>query len=337
MSTRFEAYGDRVHQVLGSWIPHGRPVALLDFPNYGNVGDSAIWLGQLSYLQTYRKDCQVIWVSDAGLRHWPALPEFPAGTVILLSGGGNLGDVWPVHQVHRERVIRHYVNHRIIQLPQSIHFQSAANQRRCEDVFTAHPDLILLARDLESLGLASRLNRGRAHLCPDMALALGRLNRSDTPRHACVALLRKDKESVLVAEDTDVSEAGFDLRVTDWCTEPVTLAQRLERLLSRYPQRGRRLRPPLYRLLARERVRRGCRLLQSGRCVITDRLHAHLLCTLLEIPHVVLDNSYRKIGRFREVWDTGAGLCLVAGSVEEAVELAVGGTMERLREEAAYR
>jgi hypothetical protein len=56
--------------------------------------------------------------------------------------------------------------------------------------------------------------------------------------------------------------------------------------------------------LARNRVERGLRQLSSARHVTTDRLHAHILSTLLNVPHTVRDNSYGKINRFMSAWDT---------------------------------
>jgi pyruvyl transferase EpsO len=79
------------------------------------------------------------------------------------------------------------------------------------------------------------------------------------------------------------------------------------RLLARYPGGRRavgRLIEATYDWQARRRVRAGCHLLASGRVVVADRLHAHILCLLLGIPHVVLDNNYGKLRRFCETWDT---------------------------------
>jgi pyruvyl transferase EpsO len=42
-------------------------------------------------------------------------------------------------------------------------------------------------------------------------------------------------------------------------------------------------------------VRGGVRLFQGRPVAIVDRLHAHILASLLEVPHVALDNSYGKI------------------------------------------
>jgi pyruvyl transferase EpsO len=74
--------------------------------------------------------------------------------------------------------------------------------------------------------------------------------------------------------------------------------------------------------LAQQRTERGCRVLSRGRIVITDRLHAHILCTLLGIPHIVLDNNCGKLSGFIRCWTAEHPLCHLAGSVEEATRIA---------------
>ena len=63
-----------------------------------------------------------------------------------------------------------------------------------------------------------------------------------------------------------------------------------------------------YPVLARSRLRRGSRLLRSARVVITDRLHGHILCLLLGIPHVVLNDRNSKLRRFMKQWTSRASL-----------------------------
>ena len=59
--------------------------------------------------------------------------------------------------------------------------------------------------------------------------------------------------------------------------------------------------PPMQRLIelydrhAQLHLQRGCRLLTSGRVVVTDRLHAHLLSLLLGLPHILLEDRHAKI------------------------------------------
>lgn len=45
---------NRIREVLDPLLPSNVPVALLDFPNYANLGDSLIWLGERAYLKERR-------------------------------------------------------------------------------------------------------------------------------------------------------------------------------------------------------------------------------------------------------------------------------------------
>src|SRR3546814_10452775 len=48
------------------------------------------------------------------------------------------------------------------------------------------------------------------------------------------------------------------------------------------------------------RFQRGLAMLAAGELVVTDRLHAHILSLLLDIPHVLPDNSYGKVAGFAD-------------------------------------
>lgn len=52
-----------VKGVLDPLIPHSSSIALFDFPNYANVGDSLIWLGEEAYLKD-RGDLRISVVDD---------------------------------------------------------------------------------------------------------------------------------------------------------------------------------------------------------------------------------------------------------------------------------
>ena len=77
-----------------------------------------------------------------------------------------------------------------------------------------------------------------------------------------------------------------------------------------------------YDELARLQVLRGCRLLASGRVVITDRLHGHILSLLLSLPHVVVADRHGKLRGFWETWTSGWERATWACSEREAVERA---------------
>jgi pyruvyl transferase EpsO len=278
-------------------LPLEAPLALVDVPNHANVGDSAIFLGELAWLEAIGAPlptyvCDTDTYSESDLRQ-----HVPHGT-ILIHGGGNLGDLWARHQALRERVVSDFPGHRIIQLPQTIHFRSAPALETTAALFSRHRNLTIVARDRVSFDIASAGLRCHALVAPDSAFALGDIPRPATPSQDVVWLMRTDKES----SSLPVSDAVHSV---DWLRDDATLLIRLERWL-RARQTGVRLRNRLRRRLARERVTRGCVTLSQGRIVVSDRLHAHILCLLMGIPHVLVDNNYGKIRSFVDAWTQGA-------------------------------
>lgn len=312
----------QVLETLRPFIARLDTYALIDFPNYPNVGDSAIYLGQLECLRALgaprpRFICDFRTYDRAEL----ARRIGPAGT-ILLTGGGSFGDLWPTAQDLREEIARAFPRNPIVQLPQTIHFEATGALQRARSALAGHSNFTLLVRDRRSLEIAGTEFRARAVLCPDVAFALGPLVRPRRPLHPAVWLLRTDKESAMASE---VPSPGPRV---DWLDEPPTRLRALSYALTEAVRRPalRRLARPLlrgvYEPLARQRLRRGLHTLAAGRVVVTDRLHGHILSLLLDIPHVVLDNSYGKLSSFVDTWTTGIDGVHRAGSLTEASEIA---------------
>ena len=56
--------------------------------------------------------------------------------------------------------------------------------------------------------------------------------------------------------------------------------------------------------------------------MITDRLHGHILCVLLGIPHVILDNRYGKLSTYHRTWTAEVDGVHLADSPADALRLA---------------
>lgn len=318
--------GTRIDEVLGPLLPPGVPLALLDYPNHYNVGDSAIWLGEAEWLR--RRGANVVYVCDVETYSPQRLADRVGREgIILLHGGGNLGDFWYHHQQFRERVIQEFPDNPIVQLPQTIFFVNPWAADNAAKIFNAHPNLTVLCRDQPSLEFSQKRFTARAALCPDMALALGPIPRPVEPEVDVVWLARTDTESVGAKPPGDMT----GVERVDWLEEGSSPTRDrnhdLSQQIRKAPADWQAIQDELgatYDPLARERVMRGCRLLGRGRAVITDRLHGHILATLLGIPHVVLDNYYGKIAGFREAWTKDCGLARRAETPAEAVAVARG-------------
>ena len=292
-----------IDRVLTPLVPADRPVALLDFPSTANVGDSAIWLGTMVYLE--RRGIHPVYTCSYHTFSAAALKRKIGNGTILLHGGGNFGDLYAPHQLLREEVVRGFPRHRIVQLPQTIYFKSTEALDRARRTFDAHPDVTLLARDAASLERARAHFRAPSFLCPDMALELESHVRPAVGVDPVVWLTRADKESPSALPATPPP----GVRATDWLNDDHTLLWMLNRRMGHMLRSRPRLRGFLqsalsrtYAPLARERVERGNRLLRAGKVVVTNRLHAHIMCLLLGVPHVVLDNNYGKVRAFYDTW-----------------------------------
>src|SRR5215210_7603079 len=131
----------KIDGLLSLLIPRVVPCALIDFPNYSNVGDSAIWLGETKWLRKNRNP--IVYVCDKDTYSPDVLAEHLGQGIILLQGGGNFGDLWWPHQHLRERVIQDFPENKIIQLPQTIFFSDDANLIRARQILNAHSNLTL--------------------------------------------------------------------------------------------------------------------------------------------------------------------------------------------------
>lgn len=290
--------------------------ALIDFPAHSNVGDSAIWLGALTALRALGAPAPA-YTCDAATYDRAALARALGDGTILFTGGGSFGDLWERHLLLRERVVADFPRHRIVQLPESVHFARPESLARARATFDAHERVTILVRDRASLEFVRREFRTPVQLAPDLALALGALVPPVAPTRDLLWLKRSDKE--------DGFPSHHPVDAVDWIAEPRTsLIAWTDRLREGAERRrwlrpvARRLLPLAYPALARQRLTRGLALLAQARVLVTDRLHGHILASQLGLPHVVLDNSYGKLHHFVAAWTHASPYVRLAHSPDEA-------------------
>ncbi|MBK5940357.1 polysaccharide pyruvyl transferase family protein [Halochromatium roseum] len=322
--SRLELISDlerQIHGILKHYISPDEPLAILGFPDIRNCGDSAIWLGEIAYLRKYfsgktpdyvsrRKD-----FSAAELRR-----RVPVGPVFI-QGGGTFGDIWPGHQGFRESLLTELTDRRIIQFPQSIHFNDAKRIDASARAIDRHGDFVLLVRDEQSLEFAEKHFNCAAHLCPDMAFAIGPLSRPETSIPV-LAMLRDDRES---ARKTCESSAWAwpDIPQEDWITENRRSVDRVKRWGWLSALAGGKPAERRFRMLnaaANQRLmKRGIPQISRARAIVTDRLHVHICSLLLGRPHAVLDNNYGKVRGYLAAFSGGTDFSYLASSLEDGI------------------
>ena len=297
MAAAIDALQVRAVAEIGAVLPRAVDWVLLDFPMHWNVGDSAIVLGQ--YRVAASLGSSVRRVLDR-VSYRPHLLEPDA--LMVITGGGNWGGLYPTHHRLRLRVLADTRGREVVQMPQSIHYASEQHREDLRRAVGEHGGLTLLVRDRRSFEIAVADYDCAVHLVPDLVLTLGRLP-GPAPTVDVVRQARTDKEA---PTDTPGASATFD-----WLEPPPRSPSRaalraavlVNRAQRRLPQRLSG--PPgvvATTALLRSNLRRGLALLAQGRYVVTDRLHGHVLAHLLGRPHVVVDDRFGKIRALHETW-----------------------------------
>jgi len=301
----------------------GEPAALVDYPNHPNVGDSAIWLGEIAYLQQRTGAYPAYYCTMTSFAEADLKRRAPKGPIVI-HGGGNFGTIWQSHHDFRVYLMKRYAGRPIIQLPQSIHFTDDTAVAETARAIRKHGAFTLLVRDQKSFDFARAHFDCPVHMCPDMAFYIGRRPRL-SPHVDLLYLLRTDSES---KGDLRVPDTRESKVVLDWLVEGTghrrrARLQAMMRGLLRGGGHFARIRAR-YEAYAWNRFWRGASILSQGNVVISDRLHAHIISALLDIPHVAVDNSYGKLSGFISAWTNDFAGLRSAETLDEAVTQARG-------------
>jgi pyruvyl transferase EpsO len=218
-----------------------------------------------------------------------------------MQGGGNFGDLYTPHQRLRESMVAAFPDRRIIFMPQTVKYQDRTRMEWSACLLSLHPDLHIIARDKDSYDtLTDQMGLVNCYLHTDSAFGLQPIVSSLVS--AIGAPVEKDA-IYLMRHDAEAGQAipgGMERQ--DWSV-PDNLAGLVD------------LGPDLQSIDAAREVfqtefdvhswRRLCaavRLFSSGRRIVTDRLHGHILAMLMGKPHDFYDNSYGKNSAFCLSW-----------------------------------
>lgn len=301
----------------------GADYAVVDYPDYKNIGDSAIWAGQSRILQEVfgKNPAYVASPND----YKGDIEDFSKYFIVFVQGGGNFGDIWKHHQDFRLKILEDYSDRKIVQLPQSIFFSSPHELDLTKRAIGRHGNFHLLVRDQASFLFARAEFDCPVHLCPDAAHSIPSYI-SESAQHDVFSLIRTDIESDAENLEGIVREYG---PVQDWNDVDGYFYEN-EGFVNRFFRRHIQYKFPtsslmmayrrwMYDHLAKKAVDRGIKQLSQGEIVISDRLHAHILCTLMGKPHISLDNSNGKIGEYIRQWG-GFGITELAASPADIKE-----------------
>lgn len=253
--------------------------------DYNNLGDHAISYAMRCFVKEYFSHIEILEFSEHEIYQntKAVLERIMPSDVILLVGGGNLGDQYVDQRIIRNAAIQLFRENPIILFPQSVDYsesmRGALVKRSDYAVFKKHKDFHMFVREPASLDFCKReFSNCSCNLVPDIVLSLNKTILKEDIGGGLLCI-RKDRESALSEEDRQKLEDQFgNLEKIDTCLDEDVL--------------------PEMRIKALETI---WRKIVGAKFVITDRLHAMLFCVLLETPCVVLPNSNKKIEASYEI------------------------------------
>ncbi|WP_068151965.1 polysaccharide pyruvyl transferase family protein [Rhodococcoides corynebacterioides] len=272
------------------------PVALLDHPHYFNAGDHLIYSGTPAYLNAL--GCSVDHVCAPHTYDAELLEQLVPSGPILLLGGGNFGDRWPMHQWFRERVVADFPHRRIVQLPQSFDFTDAGALAATRSIYEEHPDLTVLVRDREGAErTAEAFPTTAVRFCPDLAFG-ATVTAPAEPEVDIVVLARRDAEAVERPPALRPDEEQVDWSLGASANAQWWASAAIEAGVWRLPWLRRRVHP-IARVVMDHRTAMNldaaCARPGRGRVVVTDRMHGGVLAALLGRPVFLVDNVNKKV------------------------------------------
>ncbi|RUS71791.1 hypothetical protein EGW08_020444 [Elysia chlorotica] len=306
----------RIHfDVMGKALGKFKYAMLLDIASFENKGDPCITVGEIYYLARTKLDI-VYYCSSATSCSYPNMQKAAElaktfsveDLVILIHGGGNISG-YAFSDIHRFFILKAFRNYKIFVFPQSIWVRynnfEHPHFKRCIQHYCCNENVTFVMRDHLSYSIAQKYFQGDTKfiLAPDMAFQIGPVRRFMSPVFDIMWIRRGDAETPGYSS-IPAPPPGIRLHVSDWWKwrTPAALSS-LER--------------------AHYICTNGFFYLQRGRVVITDRLHGHILATLSNIPHVLIDNKAHKLSAYHNSWTASLENTVITDDPSKAVDLAV--------------
>lgn len=163
-------------------------------PRDPSVGDHAQTLAVQKFLAEHFRDYVRFRFSLDELKKFLKVPVDP-DDLIFIQSGGSFGDLYPELHNTRKVIISRFPRNRIIQLPVSVHYDSAANFEADKIFFSDRPNLTILSRTRKAADLLKNNFGCRVEYFPDFVYYL------DPPapreRRGVLVVLRGDNETAL--------------------------------------------------------------------------------------------------------------------------------------------
>ncbi len=256
-------------------------IVIFGTPNHGNLGDYAIYVAERKLFTRFCPESNVFGINMTDFQHEIASLKklLSEEDLLILTGGGNLGNQYMDDEKIRRSVIENFPDNRIVMFPQTMYFTEdavgEAELQKTKEIYSRHKDLWLVARDEKSYQVMGEVFSNKVKLLPDVVLTWGKL--APTDKKGALLVLRNDLEGVLGEKEkcqmAEVLKTEYEV-VEETDTE-IVVGNRLEEL--------------------EEKLEQKLEQINGAELVVTDRLHGMIMAAIAQTPCIVLNNYNHKV------------------------------------------
>lgn len=259
---------------------------VMGIPHHGNLGDNAIAVAEEQLLNRYFTEYKKYYMQEEFLDVCcqRAKRFIHEEDVILLHGGGNIGDTYVVPEKGRRKVIETFPNNKIIIFPQTAYFSDTEKGRKeleiSKKIYNNHKHLVILAREKKSYDFIKQsFISAKVYLTPDIVMTLNKA--ADKPRKGALLLFRKDIEKTLNTQSVEQIKNIISKRFETCYISDMNFGDKiLNNVAGEYRTH-----------LLNEKFNE----FQSSEIVITDRLHGMIFAAITQTPCIVFSSLTHKI------------------------------------------
>lgn len=261
-------------------------------PTHGNMGDQAIALATINYLEENFGDYDIVQIyREETYRYLKAIKKIiNKDDVIILHGGGNLGNLYPVEERDRRFIIQHLRKNKIISMTQTMNFSKDSfgkdELNKSSKIYNATENLTIIAREKHSYKLMKENFNSNIILNPDIVFYLNnKIDCNKFERTNIMTCLRNDKESVLGSNKekliTDLKRDYGQVVEFDTVINKTVIKEEREKELNKMFDK-----------------------FLKAKVVITDRLHGMVFCAITKTPCIVTKSLDHKVtGTYKWIKD----------------------------------
>lgn len=264
-------------------------VYLFGTPNHANMGDHLIAVSEIQYLQDeFGMNVMDVPTEMYHIYRGTLKKIIPKSCLIFITGGGWMGDVWPIEERSLENIAFDFRSNPTLVFPQTIFYLNPETpnkvSKRAVKIFKKCTNLVICVRDQESFNYATRFYDNELVLCPDIALYY----QTDLPiktniRKKIGICFREDREKINHARPDEIMKEFQNdnvefIKLSTIADSAVSCEERKERV--------------------------DCLIEKFHKCdlVITDRLHGMIYSFLAKSPCMAFDNRTHKISGVYALW-----------------------------------